>query len=385
MSANLTSIAATLIANSLGFPVVISEELTKEMWEKIKPIFLNPEKIDFDKKLLETTSKRKTNYLKELKSAHQKEDLVLVLGAGASAGYNLPSWNSLLQKLMLKTLEKNPDQATVLSKFFTEVFNLNPLIIGRYLQNYYKHKEISFEEEVRSILYEDVEGMADESLMNEIVNLCAAPGKMPNLNSIITYNYDDILENKIKKLNIKIPIKEIYGIGMQSKNEELSIYHVHGYLPRNEKLNDNNSITLGEAIYHQQYLEIYSWNNIVQINKFRDNTCLFIGVSLNDPNTRRLLDIAKKHGGLDIPRHFIFKKKYNLETVKQILTEKIEKGGELLNEKIDAGLKFDEVAKIMIDLIESFEENDSLSLGVNTIWINEYSEIPSILSKLRET
>lgn len=76
-------------------------------------------------------------------------------------------------------------------------------------------------------------------------------------------------------------------------DKKLKIYHVHGFLPQDGDIGAGNKITLGEFVYHEQYNNIYSWNNIVQINKFRDNTCLFIGTSLTDPTIRRLLDIAK--------------------------------------------------------------------------------------------
>ncbi len=55
----------------------------------------------------------------------------------------------------------------------------------------------------------------------------------------------------------------------------------------------------------------------------------------------------------------------------------------LLDEKSKANLNFEETVKFLIKTIESFEENDSSSFGVKTIWIDEYSEIPEVLKEIR--
>ena len=42
-----------------------------------------------------------------------------------------------------------------------------------------------------------------------------------------------------------------------------------------------------------------------QIHALSRTTCIFIGLSMTDPNLRRLLDIANKDSEAD-PRHFVF-------------------------------------------------------------------------------
>lgn len=142
-------------------------------------------------------------------------------------------------------------------------------------------------------------------------------------------------------------------------------------------------ITFGESIYHKQYTDIYSWNNIVQINKFRDSNCLFIGSSLTDPNTRRLLDIARKQKGKDNENHFTFRIRHTKERIKNKLQYLLSENNQLLNEKSLAQLNFDETVEFLITIIEKFEESDTNSFGVKIIWINDYNEIPLILKEIR--
>ncbi|WP_205667166.1 SIR2 family protein [Arenibacter latericius] len=316
-----------------------------------------------------TISKRQS--VLNLTKAFKDGKLVLVLGAGISLDFGIPTWNSLLQKLMVHTIEKDNEKSNLLSNLFNKIFTPTPLIAGRYLQNYFENNNSSFENMVRDVIYEKVKKETKSPLLEEIVKLCVAPGKRPNLDSIITYNFDDILEYKLEETELDIPFKSIYGIGMDVRNDELPIYHVHGFLPENKKLDKLNAITFGERNYHQQYSDIYSWNNIVQINKFRENACIFIGSSLTDPNIRRLLDIALKQKGNNRKHHYIFKKKIN----KLSLTSKIE---------FDDSSKKEDILDLLIKMYERFEENDSSSFGVKTVWVNEWNEIPEILKSIRE-
>lgn len=360
-----------------------SSILTDEFNKFFKKVLLDQTvKQELISKLPDVKSFSRQEIIKKLSGYYQNERLVLVLGAGVSMGFGLPNWDTLLQKLMITTIEKEQNVSTVLSKLFTNIFNPNPLVAGRYLQKYYEDKRLSFEEAVRKVLYEDLDINKPSELMDEIVNYCVAPGKSPNIDSIISYNFDDILEQRLNKIGVSVPYKPIYGIGM-NPNGQLPIYHVHGYLPHKGKISENNQITFGESIYHKQYTDIYSWNNIVQINKFRDSNCIFIGSSLTDPNIRRLLDIAKRQKGDREEYHFVFKMRHKEEVIKQRLKNLLNENKQLLNEKSLAELNFDDTVKFLIDIVQRFEESDTASFGVKTIWINEWNEIPMIMKEIR--
>ena len=169
-----------------------------------------------------------------------------------------------MQKLMIGTLNKPKEKiiknSLILSSLFNEIFLPSPLITARYLKNFYSDTKESFNNAVRKILYDNINLKKDSKLFEELVQLCVSPGKKPNLDSIITYNYDDILEYYLDKLKIDVLYKAIYKIGMKLNSKELPIYHVHGFLPRKGSIDKNNHITLSEDVYHQQYLDTYSWN-----------------------------------------------------------------------------------------------------------------------------
>lgn len=367
----------------MSIEATITSDITRELIERALEVLKNNKtKTDFIKKLPESKSLTRKEIINRLIDSYEKERLVLVLGAGVSMGFGLPNWDTLLQKLMITTIEKEQNVSTVLSKLFTTIFSPSPLIAGRYLQKYYEDKKLSFEDAVRNVLYENIQIEKQSDLMDEIVNFCVAPGKSPNLDSIISYNFDDILEQRLSKVGVQIPHKPIYGIGM-NPDGQLPIYHVHGYLQQKGKLSEQNQITFGESIYHKQYIDIYSWNNIVQINKFRDSNCLFIGSSLTDPNIRRLLDIAKKQKGEKEENHFIFKMRHKEVFVKNKLQTLLKENHELLNEKSLVELNFDDTVKFLINIIQRFEESDTASFGVTTIWIDEWSDIPEIMKAVR--
>ena len=331
--------------------------------------------------------------IKNLRQAYQNEDLVLVLGAGVSMPYNLPSWNTLLQSMLLDEMQNLGQDRQQLSldvaQLFNDYFNPSPLIAARYLSGRFKEQELSLhnmgvslpslESAVRTRLYATLQAAEDTYLMKEIRQLCAAASSNPRLNAVISYNFDDILEQCLKSLEIDIPFRSIFKMGVHPHSNELPIYHVHGFLPRDEDLQPEDRITFSEDIYHEQYSDIYSWSNMVQINKFRDNTCLFIGLSFTDPNMRRLLDIANKQRGEKDNYHCMFRKRHDPETLAGWLKaqQNSDDGEQPDPQEIQA------ISEAIVETAHNFDEQDLLSFGVHTIWIDDFDEIPEIVRQIR--
>ena len=326
---------------------------------------------------------------------YRTERLVIVLGAGASSAYGLPTWNVLLQKLLLLTIKDGatsdtpatPTQSTLLARAFTTVFNPNPLVAARYLSNHFhakaKDKAFAFETAIRDILYEEVKSASESSLIQEIRQYCIAPGRSPNIDSIVSYNYDDVLEQSLSQPGIDVPYLSVYAPGMHAKEHELAIYHVHGFLPRNGDLTSHNRVVLSEHGYHEQYLDMYGWANLVQINKYKDHNCIFVGLSFSDPNLRRLLDISRRERGNDLTHHLAFRKRHSRPEVKSTIEKMIVANEEAVRGLDPKDLSTESLSEGLCSLMEAIEEADAKSFGVDLLWVANFDEIPRLLNAIR--
>ena len=147
--------------------------------------------------------------------------------------------------------------------------------------------------------------------------------------------------------------------------DELGIYHVHGFLPQkpdNDASQEDTLLVFSEEGYHKLILESYNWANITQINFLMTHTCIFIGLSLTDPNLRRLLEIAaqKNINNDSKPKHYAvlrrttFKAYQDIESVKSF-------------------------EKVNLSLQELYYQE----LGLNIIWVDDFEEIPNILKSFK--
>jgi hypothetical protein len=343
--------------------------------------------------------------LAHLREAYRREDLVLVLGAGASMAHGLPAWDALLKKLLVSTFQTPGEElahdAAYLASQLLAVFNLSPLVVGRMLRQHYlgtdlRHRgNLHFEQAIRDAIYERGPSRLDNRLFKEITRLCVAPGKSPSLDSIITYNYDDLVERYLDQVDLDVPYETIHAIGMNPSPGNLPIYHVHGYLPHEGRISDRHGVVLSEDMYHLHYLDTYSWANMVQINKFKDKVCLFVGLSLTDPNMRRLLDIANTQRGTSgqrgksALRHVIVRRRFQLQDVQRRLTSDLEEivrgsgahasGNGAKTEDTQA-----DTAARLISTMHGLQERDDNSFGSHTYWIDEFDDIVTLLSGIRK-
>jgi len=293
--------------------------------------------------------------VQQLANALHGGRLTLVCGAGVSVGAGVPSWNPLLLTLLKSMMQRVSDDYSISIKEvnageFQNRYAPSSLVMGKYLKN---NLGKDFLKEVRDALYAGDPSSGD--ILDSIVNLSRPQRDGKPLDSIITFNFDALLEENLKSQNISY--KAIYGEGVRNSSNELPLYHVHGYLPRTGKIPVNMEIVFSEDAYHRQFIEPFSWSNLIQLNKLSQNTCLFIGISLSDPNLRRLLDVANRKNPEKTLNHFLIKKTPSNSSTSDTM---------------------DDIALLL-------EEQDANDLGLNMIWITEFSEVSGILDKIAQT
>lgn len=222
----------------------------------------------------------------------------LFLGAGVSMSANLPCWWNLLAGMINRCKQGIFKEADL--DLLTKVCCNSSIVMGRFIRMMMESK--SNEEEFYQCLHEALYNGVDSYSSPLITEIChLIQFKRQQAQSIITYNFDDVMERALKSCGIGN-----YSIFGQNQPQQLfPIYHVHGFVPFENKENIKSLPVLSEEEYHRVYANSYNWSNVEQIHALSRTTCLFIGLSMTDPNLRRLLDIANKDSEAD-PRHFVF-------------------------------------------------------------------------------
>nr|WP_283772565.1 SIR2 family protein [Acinetobacter baumannii] len=189
--------------------------------------------------------------------------------------------------------------------------------------------------------------------------------------SVITYNFDDLLERQLTVNNILHSC--IYSDRESYDPDELPVYHVHGFLPEDRDTYDgldNSTLVFSEEGYHQIYSDTYHWSNLVQLNSLRENNCLMVGLSMTDPNLRRLLDISARN--IERSKHYAFMKRLTIENFaydnKKSTTTPVVKN-------IEGAEKF-------LQRHHNLNEELMRELGVTIIWYEDYDDIPFIIEEV---
>lgn len=299
-----------------------------------------------------TLSESRETHVERLRECLRRGRLTLFCGAGVSVGAGIPAWDSLLAKLldsMMERISKNHslDLGRKAAIEFQQRNGASSLILGKYLKN---NLGRDFLKEVRDALYSS--NPTTCPLIDSIVTLSRPQRDGRPLDSIVTFNFDCLVEENLKAA--EIANKAIFSEAINHDPNEMPIYHVHGFLPQFGPIGDEIELVFSEDAYHSQFIDPFSWSNLIQLNKLTQNTCLFVGISLTDPNMRRLLDVAWRKNPGEKLRHYIAKR-----------IPKSSDGGDVL----------DEVSRLL-------EEQDANELGLNVLWIDDYGELPAILSEI---
>lgn len=321
-----------------------------------------------------------------LQESYQKGQFSLFLGAGVSSSAGMPDWNTLLNSLFVTylTQEFDSDGEVVDSDISELVTRLNTvdepsaLMAARYLRkglvkNSSEAKE--FTSAITKNLYKlrNSKFAIDSRLIRSIASMCMPRRTGAKVRSVVTYNFDDLIERQLSANNIIH--RCIYTENETYDPDELPVYHVHGFLPEDRKKYDgldNSTLVFSEEGYHQIYSDAYHWSNLVQLNSLRENSCLMVGLSMTDPNLRRLLDISARN--IERSKHFAFMKRL---TTDSFCFESNGKSKKQVVNNIDSAEKF---------LVCHHTLNEELmkELGVTIVWYESYDDIPEIIEKITQ-
>jgi SIR2-like domain len=167
----------------------------------------------------------------------------------------------------------------------------SPLILARFLASA-PSGHADFQETLRRVLYRKFRYDAGDPNLRAIVSFLAEGLRRGGDNMVLTYNFDDLLEQAITSYPVKIPFRTMGPDERIEETKALAIVHRHGCIPRNGAVG-GTQVVFDEIQYNRQYNSRMNTIDVIQSYCFSQMVCLFLGTSLVDPNTRRLLDAAR--------------------------------------------------------------------------------------------
>jgi ribosomal protein L22 len=229
--------------------------------------------------------------------------------------------------------------------------------------------------------------------MAAIINCCvkSVPG-MTGLKSIVTYNYDNLLELGLEKFqNQKDNFQPVFRGNQKLEDGKIPIYHVHGYIPYQNNDANYDEIIFSEDQYNRAFQDPFFWGNVVQVNQLTNQTGLMIGLSLSDRNIRRILDSIRNQPVFNDNYILMRKPKFKMFELNSPEINHIrEKAGEYMQKFARARMKMPEMEQRQIlhilENIYRYEENEFEkgfeNLGLKLITFDEFEEIPEILANI---
>lgn len=218
--------------------------------------------------------------------------LSLLVGAGASMEAGLPSWSSLIDRLLVRGAEKEallpPDDEEAQRLWLTDASRDGPLGAAAMVDALAGTERDSWVDEA---LYGSggAASFYPGPIARQVAELQAAFGERLRL---MTLNYDDLLEQALLRID-QLP-QTLATAEHRWPDDHVPVFHLHGYLGRDRH---DGQIVLSEADYHGMQLGT-SWQDDLMRTALRDSTLIFVGTSLIDPNMLRYLHaVAGEPGG----------------------------------------------------------------------------------------
>jgi len=337
--------------------------------------------------------------LEGLQRAWREKDLVLFLGAGVSRPYGIPTWKDLVLEILFdqtdvaRRLEPiDLPSRRALAAWLVDYYEYDPIILARVVKNEIRRRarrsgESSdgrdlFLEKVREHLYPDHPPEPREpTALTAVADLVKRSAEDSGVAAVVSFNYDDLLE---RKLAGSVDFQPVWN-ARRSRDKGLPILHPHGYLPR-EGDHEVCDIVFTEDDYHGLTTTVFHWALTSIVGYLRHSTVLFIGLSMLDPNLRRLLDASYVHG--DVPAHWHLQRRHTIEPreVRDVLRDVRNRARRFRKElripPPEEMPPLEEAIRAVLQQADTYDRNLFEAMGVKTIWLEDWDDIPPLLDQI---
>lgn len=243
----------------------------------------------------------------------EKKRFGLVLGSGISRNLEIPNWKELVDKLAA-----HPDICG--TELLSNVAPRGGLPYRTQLlfEHFRRRKyEEDFQDEsqtteieakihllwskiLRDVLYEKVsrplnEYLSDHPYLEEFLPI------IRNSQMTVTYNFDDFIEQFLlstrtsDEAKISRGFESVVSLWAQFRRPNAIIYHPNGILPQaSVEGKGTSSLIFSELSYAERLIGIFAGDQAALLTHFAKNTCLFIGISLEDETLRSVLLQSKR-------------------------------------------------------------------------------------------
>lgn len=235
--------------------------------------------------------------LVHLRNQRKRQRLGIILGSGIMRPLRFPDWDNLVHRIAedidvngldiikspLGQNDNKPSQSQLLFEHFKRtnysatnenISTTDSLVMAHWQKIVHRNLYCNTIKDTNIILRR-------HPYFSELLNI------IQKARITINYNFDDTIEhvlNKQKKI-----YETVWDTHKQYGIDRAVIYHPNGYLPRNLLDNPSEHIVFSEYEFADQLINSMSGHHTLILDYLFMNTCLIIGISLNDSTLKHLL------------------------------------------------------------------------------------------------
>jgi hypothetical protein len=272
-------------------------------------------------------------------------DITLFVGAGVSMEAELPAWNTLVRQLLMSAVPSQTDEAAKIS-WAEMVLREGPLAAAAVAESL-QPDATTFRRALREALYEgNPSAFVPGALAGQIAWL---KKRMGSRLALLTVNYDGLMEAALAEHGLE-PVS--YVRGRTEPDGKAAVWHLHGRLIRAKSGRSwltEGSLVLSEGSYVKSTTSTFPQQFVAE--RLQNSLCVFVGLSMTDPNfIRWLYKSAEEAGG---PRYVIFVRQASAAT----------------DSKVRA-------------LLEVSAQARWARYGVTPVWANYYGEVAQVVHEI---